>query len=233
MIVQNLNPTIMPHPEFIDRVRVLMVVEGTNDIEFLRRISMMLSQACPALPDLAKMERRGELIFVPFGGGHVRAWSERLAPLMRPEFHLFDHELPPESEQRIAAAKAVNNRPGCHAAITRKRSLENYLHPAAITAAGGGRIQFDDFDCVSLVVARSLYQSAPGQPAWQLHSQRARNRMANRTKRWLNTIVAGQMTTDLLADRDPEGEIIGWLKQIAHMTSTTIHSNPKELNDNH
>ena len=48
------------------------------------------------------MERHGELIFVPFGGGHVRAWSDRFAPLARPEFHLYDHELPPETELRQA-----------------------------------------------------------------------------------------------------------------------------------
>ena len=58
-----------------DTVRLLFVVEGLNDIEFLRRISLILHGADDRLPNIAEMQQRGELIFVPFGGGHVRAWS--------------------------------------------------------------------------------------------------------------------------------------------------------------
>ena len=203
-----------------DNVRVLLVVEGTNDIEFLRRISLMLSSHDTSLPNLAEMEHRGELIFLPFGGGHVRAWSDRLAPFARPEFHLYDHELPPETDHRREAAEAVNRRPLCHAVITRKRSLENYLHPRAIAAAANVRVDFDDFDCVSAIVARGLYRNGPGQPAWQLHSQRAKSRMTNRAKRWLNTTGAEQMTVELLTEQDPDGEIRSWLRQIASMSET-------------
>jgi len=51
--------------------RVFVVVEGSNDIQFLNRISRILHADDPRLPDLAEMERRGELIFVPFGGGDL------------------------------------------------------------------------------------------------------------------------------------------------------------------
>jgi hypothetical protein len=113
----------------VDVVRILLVVEGMNDIAFLRRISLVLHDADGSLPNLAEMEQRGELIFVPFGGGHVRAWSDRLAPLARPEFHLYDHELPPETDLRREAAATVNRRSRCKAVVTNKRCLENFLHP--------------------------------------------------------------------------------------------------------
>ena len=101
-----------------DRVRVLLVVEGMNDIEFLCRISRMLHNYDRSLPDLCELQQRGEILFMPFGGGHVRAWSHRLKALGKPEFHLYDRELPPETEHRQAAVEAVNGRDRCRAVLT-------------------------------------------------------------------------------------------------------------------
>ena len=201
----------------LDSVRLLMVVEGLNDVEFLRRISVILHAHDHQLPNLAEMEHRGELIFIPFGGGHVRAWSRRLAPLAKPEFHLYDHELPPETDLRVEAAEVVNHRDRCQAVLTKKRCIENYLHPAAIHAAGDICVAFDDFDCVAQLTARQLYQQREGEVAWQLQAVRAQKRMANRAKRWLNTKAVEHMTAELLAERDPEGEVSSWLSSIARL----------------
>src|SRR5882724_9081974 len=48
---------------------VLFLVEGLNDIEFMRRISRILHVNNADLPDLADLENSGCLIFVPYGGG--------------------------------------------------------------------------------------------------------------------------------------------------------------------
>ena len=194
-----------------------MVVEGVNDIEFLRRISLILHRSDCSLPNLAEMEMHGELVFIPFGGGHVRAWAQRLAPLSLPEFHLYDHELPPETELRRDAAEIVNKRDRCCAVLTRKRSLENYLHPDAIRSAGGIDISFDEFDCVSELAARSLYAHRPGEVSWQLLPRRSRSRMTNRAKRWLNTAVADRMTAAWLEKSDHEGEIRSWMTSISDL----------------
>ena len=138
--------------------RILLVVEGVNDIEFLRRISSLLHSHDASLPALAELEQRGELVFVPFGGGNVKAWTRRLAPLAMPEFHLYDRESPPETDQRREAAAAVNRRTRCRAALTRKRSLENYLHPRAIFAARGVDLTFEDFDPVAELAAQRVYE---------------------------------------------------------------------------
>lgn len=195
-------------------MHLLFVVEGTNDIEFLRRVSLLLHADDGSLPNLAEMEQRGELIFIPFGGGHVRAWSDRLAPLQRAEFHLYDHELPPETELRRQAAEAVNRRSRCRAVLTNKRCLENYLHPDAIFAASDIRVEFDDFDCVAEIAARELYRQRPGEIAWQLQARRSQSRMANRAKRWLNTTVVERMTPAMLRESDPNDEIQSWLLAI-------------------
>ncbi|MEZ5941352.1 MAG: hypothetical protein R3C18_08180 [Planctomycetaceae bacterium] len=218
-----MQPHDCPHS-----VRLLLVVEGTNDIEFLRRLSAILHRADPSIPDLGQRERDRQLIFIPFGGGHVRAWSERLAPLNLSEFHLYDHELPPETEHRQAAADCVNQRVNCQAVLTRKRSLENYLHPAAIEASAGFSIGFDDFDCVAELTAKHLYQQGVIDQPWELHSQRARSRMANRAKRWLNTVAVNAMTPELLRARDPDNELIGWLRLMAQLIAASPTHFPQE-----
>ena len=61
--------------------KILVVVEGPNDIEFLRRISTILHAEQPRLPNLDTIERQGTLIFVPYGGDPL-PWTHRLASLM-------------------------------------------------------------------------------------------------------------------------------------------------------
>lgn len=219
-IIETLNLPYSRLDQGNDSVRLLLVVEGVNDIEFLRRISLLLHASDISLPNLAEMEQLGELIFVPFGGGRVRAWADRLAPLARPEFHLYDHELPPETELRQQAANAVNQRPQCRAVLTRKRCLENYLHPTAIFGAGGIHVDFDDFDGVAELTARELYRQRPGEIAWQLQTHRLQCRMANRAKRWLNTKAVEHMTVALLDEQDRDGEIISWMLAINQLLAS-------------
>lgn len=196
-------------------VRVLVIVEGPHDIEFLRRVSAMLHADDPALPDLASMEREGELIFVPFGGGDLWLWVDRLAPLQRPEFHLYDRESPPETELRRRAAAMVNMRPGCVARLTAKRSAENYLHPAAIQEVSGVEIQVSD-DCdVADLLARQSHLRQGGQQPWEELPRGTLKRRRNRVKKWLVTKAVERMTPERLSQRDPEGEVASWLRTIA------------------
>jgi len=213
-------PTGIEPPTLEPSVRVLLVVEGTNDIDFLRRISRTLWSCDPRLPPLDSMERQGELVFLPFGGSHVVAWQERLHPLGIPEFHLYDRELPPETDQRQEAADVVNRRSRCRAVLTGKRSLENYLHPQAIAEAGGIDVSFGDFDPVAILTAKSLHQAGIEDTPWELLSRRCRSRLTHRAKRWLNTKVAERMTPELLAQRDPDNEVVRWMETIASLAAT-------------
>ncbi|PHS03478.1 MAG: hypothetical protein COA78_17770 [Blastopirellula sp.] len=75
----------------------------------------------------------------------------------------------------------------CIAAITQKRSLENYLHPQAIFAAQGIRISIDSFSSVAEQAAQAYFLKNSPDISWEQLSHRARSRMANRAKQWLNT----------------------------------------------
>ncbi len=208
------NPA-KPHPN--GGPKIFFVVEGANDIQFLRRISTMLHADDPPVPDLFAMERRGELIFVPFGGGDLSLWTDRLAGLDRAEFYLYDREMPPESQSRQRIADAVNRRSRCRAVLTEKRTLENYLAPSAIREAGAVEITFCDHDHVAELVARQMHARLDRQPLWDDLPARTRKRRRDRAKKWLNTRAVERMTPGRLAERDPKGEVRSWLATIARL----------------
>jgi hypothetical protein len=195
---------------------VLVVVEGETDIQFLRRASTVLQADDQSLPDLGQLERRGKLVFVPFGGD-PRNWIFRFAELGCPEFHLLDREIPPATEIRRESARIVNLRPGCRAGVTNKRSLENYLHPAAIVEVRGIDVQFSDDDDVADLVAEQLFLRHRPAGNWRELATRARRRLRNRAKSWLSTDALGRMAVPRFDERDPAGEIRGWLRQIVEL----------------
>ena len=129
--------------------RLLVVVEGPNDIEFLRRISTILHGDDPSLPDLARMERELALVFVPSGGVDLST-AFRFASLGLPEFHLLDRDVPPATQARQQVAAMVNSRTRCCAAVTSKRSLENYLQADAAFEASGFRVAISDDENVEV-----------------------------------------------------------------------------------
>ncbi|MEN6494660.1 MAG: ATP-dependent endonuclease [Thermoguttaceae bacterium] len=208
------NPIVIP-PE----PQLLVVVEGTHDIEFLRRISVIVHAAEPSLPDLADLERRGKVLFVPFGGGDSLSWTLRLAGLNRREFHLYDRDVPPATEARLRAAALVNGRPGCHAVVTNKRSLENYLDSRAVFEASGLEVAFSDDDHVADLVARAAYAHQVPPMPWDELPARSRKRRRDKVKKWLNTKAVDRMTPERLHPRDPDGEIRSWLERIATLAS--------------
>lgn len=193
---------------------LLIVVEGTNDVEFLVRLSRRLSASDPSTLDLQPLIDAGRVVFVPCGGGNLAHWSDRFAPLGCPELHLYDREAPPETKRREQAVEHVACRSGCRAFLTSKRALENYLHPQAIAAAGGGEISFGDDDCVTSVLARGGFE--PGR-IWGELPGSVRSRFSQHAKRWLNTVAVQQMTIELLRQSDPAGDILGWFNAIAVM----------------
>jgi hypothetical protein len=204
------------------RPKVLVFVEGPHAVEFLCRIAAILHDDDAKLPDLAAMERRRELVFVPFGGGDPRLWPLRMAGLGAPEFHLYDREEPPETDFRQQAADVVNWRPGCQAVLTNKRNLENYLHPDAVFEASGIRVVFGDTVHVAELVAKTHYEQNPEHVPWENLPPRARKKRRARVKRWLNTRGVERMTLERLAERDPQGEVRAWLTTIARLAKSSV-----------
>lgn len=193
---------------------MIVVVEGENDIEFMRRVSQILHDDDSQLPDLWALERSGEIIFVPIGGDNFCRWTERLASLRLPEFFILDREIPPLTCERQLAAEIVNRRHDCHAVLTGTRALENYLDRESLREVRGVDVDFGDDDDVPQLVASQLLKQSGG-PPWSELSSRGKRRLKNRAKKWINTEAVSRMTVQRLADRDPDGDIRLWLTTIA------------------
>jgi hypothetical protein len=190
---------------------LLVVVEGTNDAEFLRRISRVLNRRDLTVPDLSQLEADGRLTFMT-----ASALPVSIPELLGKQFHLYDREVPPISEERRRLVEALNRQPTCKAVLTSKRAMENYLHSEAIREASGLQLSFGDSDDVAELAARASLQ--PGHHAgWESLSKRARRRLRDRAKKWLNREAADCMTPERVAERDPDGEVIGWLRTIARL----------------
>jgi len=196
---------------------VLVLVEGLNDVEFLRRISRILAEADPARVDLTRLEQAGEVVLLPLGGNGPQPWMCRLASLGRAAFYLFDRETSPTTEHRRVAAAELNSRPRQRAFVTEKRSLENYLHPQAIFNARGVQIMFGDESEVAELAARDRLSSKGVDRPWNTLSVRTRKRLRDQAKRWLNREAVDRMTPSLLAERDSAGEVLTWLATIADL----------------
>jgi hypothetical protein len=197
----------------------LLLAEGRNDAEFLRRASAILHVADHDLPDLGELELRGRITFVPVGGGDLLSWMYRLAGMGQAECHIYDREDLPATALRDEAVRIVNLRPRCRAFVTGKRSLENYLDKAAIFAARGVDVTFGDDDDVAALVAKRRYLAQHPSARWEELPARSRRRLRNRAKRWLNTLAVERMTAEQFAARDPPGEICQWLKAIGDMVA--------------
>ena len=104
---------ICRRPVTVERpVRVLVLVEGLHDAEFLKRISLVLQDADPTIPNLVhQMERMKELIFIPTSGNPA-GWANRLSALRLHECHLLDGETPPTTAIRQRIAATINKRAG-------------------------------------------------------------------------------------------------------------------------
>jgi hypothetical protein len=223
-VVDDRSATALPAPPVrlgrrssIDHsnLRLILVVEGTHDVEFLKRISRVLARVHSSVPDLGQWESEGAVAFVT-NNGTSTPFSAGYSTEGPPEFHLLDREIEPTTTQRETLVRALNSRPNWQAALTSKRALENYLHPDAIRQAGGVEVGFGDFDDVAEIVARASFQSEESH-RWQSLSRRARRRLRDKAKKWLNREAVDRMTPERLAERDPDDEVIRWLRTIAEL----------------
>jgi hypothetical protein len=206
-----------PHPTIRSRAKLLVVVEGRHDVTFLRTLSQILHAANASIPDLGVLESAGELVFLPFGGGDVLAWADRLAAIGLPALHICDRETSPETELRQRAAELVNQRRHCRAFVTQKRSLENYIHPSCIREISGLALAYGDDDYVADLVAQGCHERQGKAPSWESLPGRARKRFRERAKKLLNRLAVERMTPELLAEQDSCGEIRSWLATVAEL----------------
>lgn len=178
-----------------NRVRVLLCVEGPTDVSALKCLSKALHMSDPTLIDLSCDPR---VAFVVLGGGTLQHWvnQQYLKGLNRPEIHIYDSDV----EKYSKAITEVNKRTdGSWGVQTHKLEIENYLHPDAI------------FDGLSIKTTVNDTDDIPAQ------YKALANWSPETAKRKLSLYAFPKMTAERIVERDPEGEVMGWLQRIGAM----------------
>ena len=199
-------------------VKVFFGVEGGNDINFLRIISKTLQDAYGDIPNLGLEEDAGQLVFVPLGGSNMDLWLSRLQEV-RSSRVLFDGPRQPSTGKTKASCVCQEHktRAGCTAWITKRKELENYIHPDVIKVyypqyAGTG----SDFEDVPALLAQAIHEASESQEPWDViktDPEKLRKK-TSAAKRRLNDEFASRMTADLLTQIDTADEIRTWLQQL-------------------
>lgn len=206
------------------RIKVFVGVEGKHDITFLCHLSRILSEAGENLPDLKKEEEEGNLVFVPLGGNNLDLWVSRLKGFNRPEFYLMDRDTEPPSQPKYhAIANELNNRDHCVAWTTKKRELENYIHPDVIKSqypkySGSGNA----FEDVPTLFARAVHEASKSEQSWEevIADQEKLSKKVSNAKKRLNNEFVPKMNPELLSKIDSANEVRGWLEKIGNALKT-------------
>ncbi len=107
----------------IDKLKLIVCVEGPTDVEFFKRLSRIIED------DLkVDFENDPRIIIIPLGGSILKYWVDNhyLRKLGLPEIHIYDGD----KEENKTKARQVNERGnGNKAYTTNKREIENYVHP--------------------------------------------------------------------------------------------------------
>ena len=183
-------------------VKVIVCVEGPNDVQFMYRISHILHEYDNNYIDLSVDP---SIACIPLGGGTLQQWTnyDYLKRLGIPEYHLYDRD---GDSHYQAFCDIVNGRKdGSSARITSKRETENYIHPDAIHEIFGITIHIDDNTDVPKTISTILKQREDSGSS------------ESKVKVKLNTDVVNKMTLERLAESDPRHDIINWLTEIKAM----------------
>jgi len=200
-------------------IKIFVGVEGPNDIEYLNRISHILSSSEDDIKNLKDAEREGKLVYIPMGGSTLELWTNRLEGLDIAEVHVLDRDNePPAPAKYQAAADRVNQRViNCHSFITERREMENYVHFEAINSEFDLNLtnHYSNFDDIPDLVAQSVHESSESDISWEDVTPEKRGKKESKAKKRLNRGAIDYMTPELLTDVDNNNEVRTWLRQIS------------------
>lgn len=199
---------MIPSPIDVEKVKVAIVVEGPTDISALKCFSRIVSERNPEIVDLNNNE---SVVFIISGGSTLKYWvtNQYLKVLGVPEIHLVDRDdkEPPQYQKYCDVINARGD--GSKAFMTRKREIENYIHPKHIKEHFGMEEDFeiDDFEDVPEIIKQF-------------------NGMKHATSKGiLNSLVIEKMTYEELKKMDSYNEIEDlWLKTISDYAKQGVAS---------
>jgi len=125
-IAENLGVLPSIDKEKIDKLKLIVCVEGPTDVEFFKRLSKKVNENM-----IIDLENDQRVVLIPLGGSTLKHWVDNnyLRKLDLPEVHIYDGD----KEKYKQSARQVSNRDdGSRGFTTQKREIENYVHPKII-----------------------------------------------------------------------------------------------------
>jgi hypothetical protein len=190
--LKNVASSLGVYPEIGPRCKVVILVEGPTDISFLENVSATISEH---ISDLPRVRDNPDLAILPTGGGGVlKHWVKKdyLKALNLPKICIFDRD---GNKSNIEKAKQIKENT---VFVTRKREIENYIHPNAIKNCSklNCDIQIDDdTDVPKQIESLTKFKES-------------------NVKKLLCEEVASSMTYEMIMEIDKKKEIISWLEAI-------------------
>lgn len=221
-IIDKIIETLGALPDPKNKVKVLIFVEGENDVNALKGYSKLLNAADNTIINL---ENNEAVAFIPTGGSQLKFYIEKkyLDGLLQAQVHIYDSDVP-DYVQSVADlnAEGVDTKIGFN---TVKSELENYLHQDAIIECyqdleiNIALTPINDNEDVPSKVAMTIHENTSITPWDAINSdpvktEEKQKRKISKAKRILNNQAIEKMTIERLIERGGYDEIKGWLVTI-------------------
>ncbi|MBD7962404.1 ATP-binding protein [Comamonas avium] len=189
------------------RVKVLLCLEGPTDVSAFKALSKALHAEDNSLPNL---ENDGRVAFIVLGGGNLKHWVDEhyLRGLSRKEVHIYDGDV----ASYAASVATINARgDGSWAVQTIKHEIESYLHSDAINEAFNVIVEVTDHPVDDKATPKRFAEAYSAAQNYDgvMKDGSAKIRLAER--------AFPLMTAARIHARDPEGEVVGWMRRIRDM----------------
>lgn len=202
---------VLPDP--VDKVQVIMHVEGKHDVAFFKRISEILNENGDIELNLNKCD---QVVVLPVGGSSLKDFINLryLKSLNKKEFHLYDSD----DDSYAAFVGEVNNRDNSDKAIqTERREIENYI-PAKYFEElyKDYRIELDDFDPsddVPEIVSKNVYEAQNPNKSWDEYRGNKKN-YHSRVKSKVNKEILSLLTLEDLEEIGVKDEMKSWFDEL-------------------
>jgi len=221
-IIDRIIETLGALPDPKNKVKVLIFVEGENDVNALKGYSKLLNASDE---NIINLENNEAVAFIPTGGSQLKFYIEKkyLDGLLQAQVHIYDSDKP-EYVQIVADLNAVGDdtKTGFK---TAKFELENYLHHEAIIEC------YQDLNINIILTAIADDEDVPTKVAMAVHQETSetdwfeinpdpvktkekQKKKISKAKCQLNNLAIEKMTVERLTERGGIDEIKGWLEKI-------------------
>lgn len=203
LIIKKLG--ILPSPT--DKVKVLLYVEGNNDVTALKGYSKLLFENGAIEEDIMSSNKVGIVIS---GGSSLRFYIDKkyLDGLGKPALHIYDND---KQEYRDHVAKInEEGNPAKKAFNTSMFEMENFLCKEAIEEAyadNGLTVSIPNFD--SQADVPTLVCKA-NNPDWDTFDDKKKKSKESKVKHLLNTQAVAKMTVERLIAKGVKDELKSW-----------------------